>query len=111
MSEPAVPPSAPRPVTVAPFTPADPAARAVIEIDHVDFNYGPAKTLHDVTLNVAERQVTAFIGPSGCGKSTLLRVLNRMYDLYPGQRATGDVLFDVAGLAETCFTPCDTHSR
>ena len=95
MSDPAVPPTAPRPVTVAPFTPADPAARAVIEIDHVDFNYGPAKTLHDVTLNVAERQVTAFIGPSGCGKSTLLRCLNRMNDLVDGARVSaGQIRID-----------------
>jgi phosphate transport system ATP-binding protein len=95
MSDPAVPPTAPRPVTVAPSASADPAARAVIEIDHVDFNYSAAKTLHDVSLNIAERQVTAFIGPSGCGKSTLLRCLNRMNDLVDGARVTaGQIRID-----------------
>jgi len=48
------------------------------------------RALKDINLSVADRCVTAFIGPSGCGKSTLLRVLNRIYDLYPGQRATGE---------------------
>jgi phosphate transport system ATP-binding protein len=59
---------------------------ALIEIDHVDFFYGSNQALHDVTLNIAEKQVTAFIGPSGCGKSTLLRCLNRMNDLVDGTR-------------------------
>jgi phosphate transport system ATP-binding protein len=62
--------------------------RAIIEIDDVDFNYGPSKALHDITLNIPERKVTAFIGPSGCGKSTLLRCLNRMNDLIDGARVT-----------------------
>ena len=52
------------------------------------------KALKDITLDLPERQVTGMIGPSGCGKSTLLRVLNRMYDLYPGQRADGEVMMD-----------------
>ena len=60
----------------------------------LDFHYGAFHALKDITLDVAERRVTAFIGPSGCGKSTLLRVLNRMYSLYPGQRATGEVLLN-----------------
>ena len=95
MSESAVPPTAPRPVTAVPFAPPGPAARAVIEIDGVDFNYGPAKALHDITLNIGERQVTAFIGPSGCGKSTLLRCLNRMNDLVDGARVSaGQIRID-----------------
>ena len=53
-----------------------------------------SKALKDISLPLYENKVTAFIGPSGCGKSTLLRVLNRMYDLYPNQRAEGEVLFD-----------------
>ncbi len=65
-----------------------------IVIRGLDFYYGQSKALKDVTLSLYEGQVTAFIGPSGCGKSTLLRVLNRMYDLYPGQRAEGEVLLD-----------------
>ena len=52
------------------------------------------RALKNITLPLYENKVTAFIGPSGCGKSTLLRVLNRMYDLYPGQRAEGEVLLD-----------------
>jgi phosphate transport system ATP-binding protein len=55
---------------------------------------GPVPVLDDLSFEVADGEFVAVIGPSGCGKSTLLRVLNRMYDLYPGQRATGDVLFD-----------------
>src|ERR1700746_927976 len=63
-------------------------------IRDLNFFYGDARALKSITLPLYEHKVTAFIGPSGCGKSTLLRVLNRMYDLYPNQRATGDVLFD-----------------
>jgi phosphate transport system ATP-binding protein len=59
-----------------------------------NFYYGQAHALKDVSLNLYKGQVTAFIGPSGCGKSTLLRVLNRMCDLYPGQRAEGEVMLD-----------------
>ena len=95
MTEPVVPPPAPRPVAVAPADPVNPAARAIIEIDDVDFNYGPARTLHDITLNIKEREVTAFIGPSGCGKSTLLRCLNRMNDLIEGAHVSaGQIRID-----------------
>ena len=59
----------------------------------LDFFYGGFQALKNINLDVLDKRVTAFIGPSGCGKSTLLRVLNRMYSLYPGQRATGEVLF------------------
>ncbi len=65
-----------------------------IRIRNLDFYYGHSKALKNVNMPVYDRTVTAFIGPSGCGKSTLLRILNRMYDLYPGQRAEGEVLFD-----------------
>src|SRR5689334_10266246 len=67
---------------------------ARIEIRNLDFFYGDTRALKGVNLDFPDRQVTALIGPSGCGKSTLLRVLNRMYDLYPGQRATGEVSID-----------------
>ncbi len=60
----------------------------------VDFYYGAAQALKNINLMLGDKSVTAFIGPSGCGKSTLLRVLNRIYELYPGQRATGEVLVD-----------------
>ena len=65
-----------------------------VVIRGLNFFYGEAKALKSVTLSLRVGKVTAFIGPSGCGKSTLLRVLNRMYDLYPGQRAEGEVLLD-----------------
>ena len=75
--------------------PADTAARAVkVDIRNVDFFYGGSKALKGISLPLHTNEVTAFIGPSGCGKSTLLRVLNRMYDLYPNQRAEGEVLLD-----------------
>jgi phosphate transport system ATP-binding protein len=70
------------------------AQRAKISVEKLDFFYGATKALKGISVNVAERKVTAMIGPSGCGKSTLLRVFNRMYDLYPGQRAVGTVLLD-----------------
>ena len=79
-------PSRPAPVTV--FSVANAAARNVIEIDDLDFCYGASKALHDITLNIKEQEVTAFIGPSGCGKSTLLRCLNRMNDLIDGAKVT-----------------------
>jgi phosphate transport system ATP-binding protein len=63
-----------------------------IDIRHLNFYYGESQALRDVNLAIADRSITAFIGPSGCGKSTLLRVLNRMYALYPKQRAEGEVL-------------------
>ena len=73
-----------------PNTPQTPIKNA-IEIRNLSFYYGTFKGLKDVNLNIAENKVTAFIGPSGCGKSTLLRTLNRMYSLYPGQRAEGEI--------------------
>jgi phosphate transport system ATP-binding protein len=79
-----------------------PAAHAItrsdvpekISIRGLDFFYGQTRALKSISLPLYRNEVTAFIGPSGCGKSTLLRVLNRMYDLYPNQRAEGEVLLD-----------------
>ena len=65
-----------------------------VTIKNLEFFYGDSRALKGISLSLYANKTTAFIGPSGCGKSTLLRVLNRMYDLYPGQRATGEVLFD-----------------
>jgi len=65
-----------------------------LSIRNLEFYYGASKALNGISLPLYQNRVTAFIGPSGCGKSTLLRVLNRMYDLYPNQRAEGEVLFD-----------------
>ncbi|HEY2892038.1 MAG TPA: phosphate ABC transporter ATP-binding protein PstB [Dongiaceae bacterium] len=65
-----------------------------VSIRDLSFFYDQSKALKNISLPLYDKQVTAFIGPSGCGKSTLLRVLNRIYDLYPKQRATGEVLLD-----------------
>jgi phosphate transport system ATP-binding protein len=65
-----------------------------VSIRDLNFFYDTHRALKDVNLPLYDKKVTAFIGPSGCGKSTLLRVLNRIYDLYPKQRATGEVLLD-----------------
>jgi phosphate transport system ATP-binding protein len=65
-----------------------------VTIRDLRFFYGESLALKGITLPLYSNKVTAFIGPSGCGKSTLLRVLNRMYDLYPNQRAEGEVIFD-----------------
>ncbi len=67
---------------------------ARVAISNLDFFYGDNRALKEIKLDLPDRQVTGMIGPSGCGKSTLLRVLNRMYSLYPGQRATGEVMMD-----------------
>lgn len=65
-----------------------------ILVRNLNFYYGRYKALHDISLEVPERRVTAFIGPSGCGKSTLLRAFNRIYNLYHGQRAEGEIILD-----------------
>ena len=65
-----------------------------IGVKNLDFYYGDFQALKDVNISIPDRRVTAFIGPSGCGKSTLLRALNRIYEMYPGQRATGEILVD-----------------
>ena len=82
-------------VPVVTHRPVDVAGLAdKVTIRGLDFFYGQSKALKDISLSLYENKATAFIGPSGCGKSTLLRVLNRMYDLYPNQRAEGEVLLD-----------------
>ena len=71
-----------------------PSKEARIAIRDLNFYYGKTHALKSINLDVPDKQVVAMIGPSGCGKSTLLRVINRMYDLYPGQRAEGEVMLD-----------------
>lgn len=72
-----------------------PATKEIIlEVKNLNFFYGSFQGLKNINLDIQKNTVTAFIGPSGCGKSTLLRTLNRMYDLYPGQRAEGEINFD-----------------
>jgi phosphate transport system ATP-binding protein len=71
-----------------------PNTREKLSIRGLSFYYGDSKALNGIDLRIHERQVSALIGPSGCGKSTLLRILNRIYALYPNQRAEGEVLLD-----------------
>jgi phosphate transport system ATP-binding protein len=87
-------------VATVPKPLADGVLHDKITIRNLDFYYGQTKALKNISLPLYANKATAFIGPSGCGKSTLLRVLNRMYDLYPGQRAEGQVLFDGKDILE-----------
>ena len=97
--------------TVAGREALDPNAEPKIRIKGLDFYYGENKALHGIDMDVPDRRVTAMIGPSGCGKSTLLRVLNRMYDLYPGQRAVGEVLLDGENLIDARAKPTVVRTR
>jgi phosphate transport system ATP-binding protein len=75
------------------MNPTSPPLPNALEVRDLNFFYGKFQGLRNIHLDIAEKKVTAFIGPSGCGKSTLLRTLNRMYSLYPGQRAEGQINF------------------
>ena len=75
--------------------------KAKVDIKDLCFFYGASKSLKNITLPLMERKVTAFIGPSGCGKSTLLRAINRIFELYPNQRAEGEILMDGENLLKT----------
>ena len=108
-------------------SPADPARRSPpiatarageaaavaprISIRNLDFFYGAVQALKAINLDLPERRITGLIGPSGCGKSTLLRVLNRMYDLYPGQHATGEVTMDGRNLIAPNVDVTEVRSR
>ena len=85
--------------------------QARIAIRNLDFYYGTNKALTSIVLDLPDKQVTGMIGPSGCGKSTLLRVLNRMYDLYPGQRAEGEVTMDGQNIIAPDVDLNDLRSR
>jgi phosphate transport system ATP-binding protein len=78
---------------------ADTGAPVRIAVKNLNFHYGDFRSLKDISLDFYDRQVTALIGPSGCGKSTLLRTFNRIYSLYPEQRADGQILLDGRALA------------
>ena len=79
-------------------TPTATLEKTKISVNNLNFYYGKFHALKNINLEIPENKVTAFIGPSGCGKSTLLRVFNRMYELYPEQRAQGEVLLDGTNL-------------
>ncbi len=99
MTETAPPPPA---ATATPFSltssirlaEAPTETEAKIEVRNLEFFYGKQRALKGISLTIPSRLVTALIGPSGCGKSTLLRTFNRIYDLYPKQKATGEILLD-----------------
>ena len=84
-----------------------PQAPVKIAISNLNFYYGKFHAIKNVNVAIRENRVTAFIGPSGCGKSTFLRILNRMYDLYPGQRADGQAVLD----GEDILTQRTAHLR
>ena len=73
---------------------ASDAAEAKIQVQNLDFYYGRTHALKDVSVGIPNKAITAIIGPSGCGKSTLLRTINRIFEMYDGQRATGEILLD-----------------
>jgi phosphate transport system ATP-binding protein len=79
-------------VTNVPAEGTRPAGKILVR--NLNFFYGRYQALHDINMEVPDRRVTAFIGPSGCGKSTLLRAFNRIYNLYHGQRAEGEIILD-----------------
>jgi phosphate transport system ATP-binding protein len=94
------------PPTVATAPPRDPALQPLIddpilEVDKLSLWYGPKQALHDISLDIPAKKITAFIGPSGCGKSTLLRCINRLNDLVDGIRIEGDLRFE----GESIFDP------
>ena len=78
-----------------------PVGNIKLRIRNLNFYYGKYHALKNISLEIPEKKVTAFIGPSGCGKSTLLRTINRMYELYPDQRAEGEINMDGENLLTT----------
>jgi phosphate transport system ATP-binding protein len=86
-------------------------APAKIEVRDLDFFYGKSQALKNVSLNVPSHAVTAIIGPSGCGKSTLLRTLNRIYEIYPDQRAEGEILIDGQDVLDRRFRLSELRRR
>jgi phosphate transport system ATP-binding protein len=87
-----------QPMSVSPVVP-DAGGR--IDVEHFDFWYGKTQALHDITLSIAPRAVTALIGPSGCGKSTFLRSINRLNELIPGARRSGEIRLDGENIYQT----------
>ena len=81
-------------------TSVDMTNKKTLEIANLNFFYGSFQGLKNINLDIHDKKVTAFIGPSGCGKSTLLRTFNRMYDLYPGQRAEGKIMYHGKNILE-----------
>lgn len=83
-----------QPITASHFPAVSPSTATKISVRNLNFYYGRVQALFDISLEIQERVVTAFIGPSGCGKSTFIRTLNRMNDVIPGTRVDGEVIID-----------------
>jgi len=95
------------PVPVVTHAAGTAALEDKVTVRNLNFYYGGNRALKDINVSLYAKRVTAFIGPSGCGKSTLLRILNRVYDLYPNQRADGEVLLD----GKNILAPEQDHKR
>jgi phosphate transport system ATP-binding protein len=93
------------------FTTALPPESVKMHVKNLDFFYGKSQALHGVDLPILDKGVTAMIGPSGCGKSTLLRVMNRIYALYPGQRAEGEIMLDGENILDKKVDVATLRSR
>ncbi len=87
------------------------AAGTCLAVRSLDFHYRDQQALHGIDMDIPERRVTAIIGPSGCGKSTLLRVFNRIYAIYPGQRASGEVRLDGENILDPRYSPNRLRSK
>jgi phosphate transport system ATP-binding protein len=90
---------------------AVPDTATQLSIRHLNFFYGRAQALHEVNLEIKANAVTAIIGPSGCGKSTLLRSVNRIYELYPDQRAEGEILVDGRNVLDKRYPLSDLRRK
>jgi phosphate transport system ATP-binding protein len=95
----------------APHLLPPPREELAMETRALDFFYGKVQALHGIDLSVARNKITALIGPSGCGKSTLLRAMNRIYDLYPNQRAEGEILLDGEDILKPRTDLADLRAR
>jgi phosphate transport system ATP-binding protein len=91
--------------------PSSGAGKPAVIIRGVDIFYGNYRAVHNISMDIHEREITAFIGPSGCGKSTVLRAINRMNDLVPGARVDGEIIFRGKNLYEADIDPVEVRRR
>lgn len=99
------------PLRIIPNAEVVPDSTTQVSIRHLNFYYGKSHALRDVNLDVPANAVTAIIGPSGCGKSTLLRAINRIYELYPEQRAEGEIVIDDRNVLEKKYPLSDLRRK
>ena len=98
-------------ISTAPAPRATVAGPTKLDVRGLDFYYGSNHALKSVSFAVPSREITAIIGPSGCGKSTLLRTMNRIFELYPGQRATGELLLDGQNILDSGYRVAELRAR